>query len=263
MASAGCRKVTALAVDEQLAAARPLGAREDVEQLVLALALEGDDAEHLARVAGRRSRRAASSRAVSPRAVIRGCRPRSSRAAAVRSATAGIAPDDLAEHQLDDPVLGALRHVDDADGLALAQDRGAVAHRRDLDHAMGDEDDRPIAAALAADHLEDTLGQVGGQGRGHLVEHQHVGLDRQRAGEVDDPERGQRQVPGEARQVEVAGGRAPQSQWRNGSTGVAVEPQVVPDVEVRDQRRFLVDGDEPVAAGLGRRMRQCVRGRAR
>ena len=38
------------AVHEQLAAARALGAGEDVEQLVLALALERDDPEHLARV---------------------------------------------------------------------------------------------------------------------------------------------------------------------------------------------------------------------
>ena len=38
------------AVHEQLAAARALGAGEDVEQLVLALALERDHAEHLARV---------------------------------------------------------------------------------------------------------------------------------------------------------------------------------------------------------------------
>ena len=38
-----------LAVDLELAAVGTLRAGEDVEQLVLALALEGDDAEHLAR----------------------------------------------------------------------------------------------------------------------------------------------------------------------------------------------------------------------
>ena len=38
------------AVHEQLAAGRALRARQDVEELVLALALEGDHAEHLARV---------------------------------------------------------------------------------------------------------------------------------------------------------------------------------------------------------------------
>ena len=59
---------------------------------------------------------------------------------------------------------------------------------------MRDEDHGPIAAALAADHLEDPLGEVGGQCRGHLVEHQHVGLDRERAGEVDDALRGERHL---------------------------------------------------------------------
>ena len=84
--------------------------------------------------------------------------------------------DDLAEHQLDDLVLRALRHVDDADRRPFAQDRRAVAHRRDLDHPVGDEDDGAVAASLPRDHLEDPLGQVRGQGRGHLVEHQHVRL---------------------------------------------------------------------------------------
>ena len=39
-----------LAVDEQRSRRRPLGARQEVEQLVLALALERDDAQDLARV---------------------------------------------------------------------------------------------------------------------------------------------------------------------------------------------------------------------
>ena len=111
--------------------------------------------------------------------------------------------DDLAEHQLDDALLRARGDVDDADRLALAQDGRPVADGGDLDHAVRDEDDRAVAAALAADDLEDALGEVGGQRRGHLVEHQHVGLDREGAGEVDDPERGQRQAPRQARQVEV------------------------------------------------------------
>ena len=50
MASAGWRNETAVPSTSELAAARPLATRQDVEQLVLALALEGDDAEHLARV---------------------------------------------------------------------------------------------------------------------------------------------------------------------------------------------------------------------
>ena len=75
---------------------------------------------------------------------------------------------------------------------------------------------------LAADDLEHPLGQVGRQGRGHLVEHEDVRLDGQRPGEVDDPQRGQRQVADEVGEVEVGDARARASQWRNGSTGVWV-----------------------------------------
>ena len=48
MASAGWRKRTSGAVHEELPTGRPAGAREDAEELVLALALEGHEAEHLA-----------------------------------------------------------------------------------------------------------------------------------------------------------------------------------------------------------------------
>ena len=146
------------------------------------------------------------------------------------------------------------RHVDDADRLALAQDRGPVAHRGDLDHAVGDEDDRPLAAALAADDLEHALGQVRRQRRGHLVEHQHVGLDGQRAGEVDDAQRRQRHA---ARPWRTGRGRSrpssrdPVAERLERRLG---EAQVRPDVEIRDERRLLVDGDEAAPAGLGRRV---------
>ena len=101
---------------------------------------------------------------------------------------------DLTEHQLDDPFLRPRSDVDDADGLAFAKHGRTVADRCDLDHAMRDEDDGPIAAALATDDLEHTLGQVRRQRRGDLVEQEHVGLDRQRARQIDDAQRGQRNV---------------------------------------------------------------------
>ncbi len=86
--------------------------------------------------------------------------------------------DPGAEHQLDDALLDAGRDVDDADGLAVAQHGGAVAERRDLEEAVRDEDHRAAGLALPADDVEDALGEIGGQRRGHLVEQQHVGLDR-------------------------------------------------------------------------------------
>ena len=56
---------------------------------------------------------------------------------------AALGPDHLlAEHQFDDLILGAGRHVDDADGLAVAQHRRPVAQRGDLEHPVRDEDHR-------------------------------------------------------------------------------------------------------------------------
>ncbi len=68
---------------------------------------------------------------------------------------------------------------------------------------MRDEDDRAAGGGLAADDVEDALGEVGGQRRGHLVEEQHVGLDGERAGEIEDAQGGERQVAGEVAEVEV------------------------------------------------------------
>ena len=121
---------------------------------------------------------------------------------------------------------------------------------------------RAVAAALAADDLEDPLGEVGGQRGGHLVEHQHVRLDRQRAREVDDPQRGERHL---ARQVDRSRSLEaelvqPVAERLDRRLG---EPQVGPDVEVGDERRLLVDRDDAAAPGLGRRVgrRAACRGR--
>ena len=176
MASAGWRKRDRRC--RRRAARRRSGrsrAGEDVEQLVLALALERDDAQHLARVQVERDvlRASVAEREAARREPRRGVAPLG--AARPRPApvgAAGCSVDDRApEHQLDDPLLGARGDVDDADGLAVAQHRGAVAQGGDLDQPVGDEDHRPVAAALAADDLEHPLGQVRGQRRGHLVEH--------------------------------------------------------------------------------------------
>ena len=161
--------------------------------------------------------------------------------------------DDLSEHQLDDPLLGALGHVDDADCLALAQHRGAIAHGADLDQSVGDEHDGPIPSPVAPNDLEHALGEVRGQRRSHLVEHQHIGLDRERPCEVDDPERGQRHAPSHARQIEIPETELvkPVAKRLDRRLG---ETQVGPDVQVGDQRRLLVHGDEAAAPCFGRRM---------
>ena len=111
--------------------------------------------------------------------------------------------------------------------------------------------ERP-ASALAADDVEDALGEVGGQRGGHLVEEEDVGLERERAGEVEDAQ--DRRAAGRgrvSREVE-AGMPSARTQSRNGRRRGAGQAEVVGDVEVGDQRRLLVDRDEAGAAGVGR-----------
>ena len=53
-------------------------------------------------------------------------------------------------------------------------------------------------------------------------------------------------------EVEVGDAELAPASARKGSTGVRVSRRFERDVEVGDERRFLVDRDEPAAAGLGR-----------
>ena len=248
----GMAELDRLAVDLDGAAGRADRAGERGEQLVLALAFERDDAGDLAvaeverdivelgadaQVADAEARRAGGRRG--------GLRSRV-RCAARAFSIAG------AEHQLDDLLLGAGRDVDDADGLAVAQHGGAVAQRRDLDEAVRDEDDGAAGLALAAHDVEHALGKVGRQRGGHLVEQQHVGLDR--------PAR----APGRARAARPAGcrarcrgGRGRERRARAPIRGTARpacgQAKVGGDVEIGDQRRLLIDRNQPGAARIGRR----------
>ena len=161
--------------------------------------------------------------------------------------------DACAEHQLDDLFLGAGRHVDDADGLAVAQHGGAVAERRNLDEAMRDEDDGASGLALAAHDVEHPLGEVGRQRGGHLVEQQHVGLDRQRARQVEHAQHGERDVARGLAEIEIGDAELadPVEERRDRRAG---ETKVGGDVEIGDQRRLLIDRNQPGAPRIGGRM---------
>ena len=234
------------AVDLDGAGGRSGRAGERGEKLVLALALEGDDGEDLA-VAELEGD--VLELAPDPEGAEREARRAGGRGCGRVVAGAG-ALDAGAEHELDDLLLDARGDRHHPDGLAVAEHGGAVAERGDLQQAVRDEDDRAAGGGLVADGVEDALGEVGGQRRGHLVEEEDVGLDRQRPREVEDAERGQRQVAGEV--VEVEAGKAedadPVAERARGGGG---EAEVVRDAEVGDQRRFLVDRHEAGAAGVG------------
>ena len=161
----------------------PLGAGEDVEQLVLALPLERDDARGPRPDTGRTRRRAASCPSRRFVARIRGDARRPPAPLAPRPATgrAAMLLRDVAQHQRDDPLLGARvrrrrrRPSRPRAGRSRGRTRRAISISR-WEMKMT----RPVRAALPADDLEDALGQVGRQGGGHLVEHQD-GRARSRA----------------------------------------------------------------------------------
>ena len=161
--------------------------------------------------------------------------------------------DAGAEHQLDDPLLGAGGDVDDADGLAVAEHRGAVAERRDLEQAVRDEDDRAAGG-----------GSGGGRRRAPARRGRPAAPPSSRRGAAR-PARWRARARDRGRAGWRAAGRgrvsrrsrsgtpSSRTQRRNGSTGVRGEPQIGGDVEVGDQRRLLVDRHQAGAAGVGRR----------
>ena len=118
---------------------------------------------------------------------------------------------------------------------------------------MRDEDHGPVAAPLAADCCEDPLGEVRRQRGGDLVEHQYVGLDRHGAGQVDDPKRRERHAPRDAREVQILDAQLVQPVAERLDRRLR-QPQVGADIEIGDQRRFLVDRHNAAPARLSRRM---------
>ena len=173
--------------------------------------------------------------------------------AAARSARGfGRSAAPPAEHQLDDPVLRARRDVDDADRHALAEDGRPVADRGDLDHAVGDEDDRAFAAAHGGRSTSRTR-SVRFAGRAAVISSSirtsgSMARARARSTIRRDASGTRRAIVGQV-QVGQAELSEPVPERLEGRLG---ETQVGPDVQVRDQGRLLVDRDEAAAAGLER-----------
>ena len=162
--------------------------------------------------------------------------------------------DCRAEHQFDDPFLRAGAHGDDADCLAVAKHGGAIAKRRDLEKPVRDEDHRPARPALATDDVENPLGEIRRQRRRHLVEEEHVRLDRKRPREIEHAQDRRAECCARFRRDRGRGTPSSSTQSRNGFTGVCGEAEIGGDIEIGNQRRLLVDRYQSGAAGLGRRM---------
>jgi hypothetical protein len=178
---------------------------------------------------------------------------RAARGLGVRSLTARLprsifAPSIISTRRSSTP--GSIFSV--ADAAPVAQHRGAVAKLRDLGEAVGDVDHAAPVLGLRTRDAQHALHEVGGQSGGHFVEQQHVGRAGQRAGEVNDPQRGQRQVADHRVEAQFGVAQLGHPVAESHRRRVA-EAQVVGDVQIGDERWFLVDRHEARAPRLRRR----------
>jgi hypothetical protein len=194
------------ALDLDDAAGGAAQAAQRLEELVLPLPFQPHDAQNLAL-----PQLEADRAELGPDREVRDPQPRGARGRGPRrlGRAGGLAGEGGAQHELHRAVLDPRLDGEVADGGPVAQHRGAVAERGDLGEAVRDVDDGATGIGLGADHAQHPLHEVRGQRRRHLVEHEEVGLGRQRAGEVEDAQGGERQVAHpvvepEARDAELA-----------------------------------------------------------
>ena len=191
----GMAELDTLAVDLDRAAGRAARPGQRGEQLVLALSLQGHDAEDLARVEVERnvtelgsdlqSLRPAGEGGLGSRADAGWPRLRQScalsmRAPSISSTIFSSAPGAISTTPTVSPSLSTVARWQSAE----------ISSRRCEMKMM----DRP-GLALPPHDVDDPVGEIRGQRGGHLVEQEHIGLDRQRAGEIEHAQDRQRNAP--------------------------------------------------------------------
>ena len=234
------------AVDDDLAAGGPDVPGEDLEQPVLALALQGGQPRTSPAATSKET--PASCRSMRGRArPAAGCAPpRPWRPARGRRRGPRRRPRPAWRRRSG---LPPSLPVEGGDVAAVAQDGAHVAVLADLGQPVGDEQHRPVALLPAGHDGEHPVRQVRRQGRRDLVEHQQLRVEGQRPGQVEHAQEGQGMsdllVQVEAVQVHLG-----QLVAHLGRVGPG-EPEVLGDGEVADHRRVLVDrGQAPSRASV-------------
>ena len=166
--------------------------------------------------------------------------------------------DRAADDQPQDLAFGDSGRVEGAAGLAVAQDGDAVGDALDLGQPMGDVDDRGSLVADGADVREQPLALDAREGLRRLIEDQHLGVEREGLGDLDQLAIGRAQVAdalgrvdlGADRRELLAGPRGrPRHPWSARSRHR--EDHVLGHREVFEDRQVLVD--DPHAERLGHR----------
>ncbi len=238
-----------------LAAVMAAYPRDTVEQFLLPLTLERGDAENL-------SRPKAEGDMLEHMAVAKIAdfkRHRLRIRAALEPSPRGLGGTGFqldAKHERDDSVFAPSGGVgDDADGDAIAQNRGAIAQRSNLGDAMRNEDDRIAALAPASHDREDLFRQVRRKRRGDLVEHKHDRIGRQRARQIDEPQHRIWNIPHKLAKFEIRYSKVVEIVPHACQADIG-QSHVLADRQVGNERRILVDGDDPRATRFGRRTKR-------
>ena len=244
--------------DADVTAARPQLAGEGREQVVLALALERGDSEHLAGTQGERDTVHGADAEVDD--LERGTVARARRRSLARMRRslllfelrrAGLRLRRLGpQHVLDDSLLAALLRLERPDGMTVAEHRRPIAACDHLGQAVRDEEHRPAVLTPVAHHGEHPLGEIGRQRRGDLVEQEQLRIAREGARQIEHAEHRQRHVSRLLRQVDVELHRP--HPFADGIDRGMRQAEVLGHGQVRHERRVLEHGRE-ADARRGRR----------
>jgi hypothetical protein len=225
--------------------------REDGEQLVLALALQPGDPQHLA--LGQAERDVPDPVAVGQPADLQRRLARL-RVRGVRH-PAGLGDRQrraLAEHGGDDPLLLGFGGGVGVDVAAVAEHGDAVADLLDLQQPVGDEQHRPAVLPGLPDGLEHAVGVVGRQRGGDLVQQQQRRVVGQHARQVEHAQQRQGQRPGRLGELDAVEAELADLAAEGARVG-AGEPQVLGHGQVRGERRVLEHRRQAGGAGVRRR----------
>ena len=157
----------------------------------------------------------------------------------------------FSQHGLDQTRLTHLpgderRHV-----ATVAEHRRPIAHPHHLTKPVGDEEHRSPLVPPLVHHAEDLFGLIGGESGSDFVEHQDGRLPSEGTSEIDQAERGERQVSDLLIEVDSAHLHALKPLDYLLLRDVR-EAEVFGNCEIGDQGRILENGRETSLLGLGR-----------